>query len=97
MQRFRRHRVSKRLVLRFQKGMLFPISEAWCSHLHLIPLGCEPPLTWCLRYLGALLRCMPPLDSRHGSPVGISLYMHECVSPMDCEPLSGKQEPFLIQ
>lgn len=96
-QRFRRHRVSKRLVLRFQKGMLFPISEAWCSHLHLIPLGCEPPLTWCLRYLGALLRCMPPLDSRHGSPVGISLYMHECVSPMDCEPLSGKQEPFLIQ
>ena len=79
-QRFRRHRVSKWLVLRFQKGMLFPIFEAQCSRLHLIPLGCEPPLTRCLGYLDALLLCMPPLDSRHGSPVGISLYMHECVS-----------------
>ena len=96
-QRFRKHRVSKRLVLHLQKGMLFPISEAWCSRLHLTPLGCEPSLTPCLGYPGALLRCTPPLDSRHGSPVGIALYMHEYVSPMDCEPLSGKQEPFLIQ
>lgn len=85
------------LVLHFQKRMFFSISEAWCSHLHLIPLGCEPSLNPYLGYLGALLRYTPPLDSRHGSPVGISLYMHECVSSMDCEPLSGKQEPFLIQ
>lgn len=75
-------------------SMVSPISETWHFSLPLIPLCWEPSQASCSGLQGALF--IPPLNSCHRSLRNRSFRTHDCVFPMDCDPLSQGPESVLI-